>query len=488
MAGYIGVPIETDPDVLTDDALDTLAANVPGTSPREHHLTTWLIEVCARMNAETRNVGRIVPDDIFRYFGESLVNVLPVQAASATALTTWTMQDNAGYTIDEGTVVAYRVAGDRLVPFETVETRVVAPGTLTALEVPIRALEAGAVANGLGPAGLELVDSLSYVTAVTATAATSGGVNEETDAAYLGRLRDEMTLLTPRFVLAADAAVLARRIAGVHRALGIDNYDPGKDEVQRVSVASATGGTFTLTFEGQVTGAIAYNASAATVQAALEALSNIAPGDITVTGGPLGTSAVDVTFTGALKASNRTQMTATSSLTGVGAAVTITTPNEGVAPSTNNEKMVTVAVVSQQGTALSAAVKAEVDAYLQKMREVNFIVHVVDPTFTAIVVDYRVVALPGYDLADLDARCETAVRAYLSPATWAGGGDEPPVWEKNRNVVRYLEVAEVLNRVDGVDYVDVLTINGGTANVALAGVAPLPTVAANAVTGTAINA
>lgn len=383
MAGYIGVPIETDPDVLVDEALDTLAANVPGTTPKESHLATWLIEVCARMNAETRNVGRIVPDDIFRYFGESLVNVLPVQAASATALTTWTMQDNAGYTIDEGTVVAYRVAGDQLVPFETTETRVVPPGSLQAVDLPIRALETGTAANGLGPAGLELVDSLSYVTAVAAGAATSGGVDLEDDVSYLGRLRDEMTLLTPRFVLASDAAVLARRIPGVHRALGIDNYNPA-----------------------------------------------------------------DQTF--------------------------------------NNEKMVTVAVVSEQGTALSAPIKAQVDAYLQAMRELNFIVHVVDPTFTAIAVDFTVVALPGYDLVDLDTRATAAVAAYLSPATWAGGGDEPPTWQKNRNVVRYLEVAEVLNRVEGVDYVSVLTINGGGVNVALAGVAPLPTV--GAITGAAVNA
>jgi RHS repeat-associated protein len=41
-------------------------------------------------------------------------------------------------------------------------------------------------------------------------------------------------------------------------------------------------GTFTLTVDGQTTGPIAYNASAATVLAALEALSNIAPGDVAV--------------------------------------------------------------------------------------------------------------------------------------------------------------------------------------------------------------
>lgn len=55
-------------------------------------------------------------------------------------------------------------------------------------------------------------------------------------------------------------------------------------ETQLLSrVNGVTGGTFTATFDGQTTGAIAYNASAATVQTALVALSNIAPGDVTVT-------------------------------------------------------------------------------------------------------------------------------------------------------------------------------------------------------------
>lgn len=485
MSGYIGVPIEVDPDDLTAQALDTLVANVPGFNPKEAHLEVNILEVAGRMHAETRALARDVPDTIFRYFGESLVNVIPVEAQRASALTTWTMQDNAGYTIDEGTLVAYRVTGDRLVTFETTQARTVAPGSTTALEVPIRALEPGAAANGLGPAGLELIDSLAFVVGVAATAPTSGGVDAETEDAYLGRLRDEMRLLTPRFVLAEDAAVLARRIRGVHRALGIDNYFPGINELQRVSVASATGGTFTLTFEGQVTAAIAATATAATVRAALEALSNIAPGDVTVTGGPLGTTAVDVEFTGALKASNRTQMTSTSSLTGTGAAVTITTPREGAAPSSNNEKMVSVAVVDVIGNALSAAVKAEVDAYLQDMREVNFIVHVIDPTYTGITVDFSVVAQAGFDLGDLGDRARAAVNAYLSPAVWAGGGDTPPTWRKSDNVVRYLEVAEVLNRVDGVDYVKTLTLNGASGDVALAGVAPLPSV--TAVTGGAVS-
>ena len=73
----------------------------------------------------------------------------------------------------------------------------------------------------------------------------------------------------------------------------------GVNEIQIVTVgSSATGGTFTLDFDGQVTAPIVFNASAATVQTTLEALSNINVGDIAVTGvtgGPW-----PVTFQGAL--------------------------------------------------------------------------------------------------------------------------------------------------------------------------------------------
>lgn len=95
------------------------------------------------------------------------------------------------------------------------------------------------------------------------------------------------------------------------------NYDgAGTNEVQLVALTrNPTGGTFTLTYAGQTTGAIAYNASAATVLAALEALSNIGVGDVAVTGAAGGPWTV--TFTGALEESNVAEMTGSAaSLTG----------------------------------------------------------------------------------------------------------------------------------------------------------------------------
>lgn len=84
------------------------------------------------------------------------------------------------------------------------------------------------------------------------------------------------------------------------------------NEIQEVSiVGTPVSGNFTLSYDGQTTGSIAYNASAATVDSALEALSNIGAGDVTCTGGPLPGTAVDVEFTGALADTQVAMMTAT---------------------------------------------------------------------------------------------------------------------------------------------------------------------------------
>ena len=106
-------------------------------------------------------------------------------------------------------------------------------------------------------------------------------------------------------------------------------YAGPSNEVQTVTVTGApTGGTFTLTWSGQTTTAIAYNATAATVRTALEGLSNIAAGDVTVTGNAGGP--YTVTFVGHLGATDVAAMTATATLTGgTTPGVTIATATAG---------------------------------------------------------------------------------------------------------------------------------------------------------------
>ena len=71
---------------------------------------------------------------------------------------------------------------------------------------------------------------------------------------------------------------------------------------QRVALNGATAGTFALLFENNgvilPTAAIPFDANAATVQAALEGLATINPGDVIVTGGILPNFPIDVEFIG----------------------------------------------------------------------------------------------------------------------------------------------------------------------------------------------
>jgi len=92
-------------------------------------------------------------------------------------------------------------------------------------------------------------------------------------------------------------------------------YAGQTNEVQTVTISgSPTGGTFTLTYGGQTTAALAYNAAAADVQAALEALSNVGAGNVSVSGAAGGP--YTVTFKGVLGGTDVSQMTAADSLTG----------------------------------------------------------------------------------------------------------------------------------------------------------------------------
>lgn len=90
----------------------------------------------------------------------------------------------------------------------------------------------------------------------------------------------------------------------------------GTNEKQKVTLGgSPAGGTFTLTFSGATTAAIAYNATTATIVAALEALANIAVGDVAVTGSAGGPWTVE--FQATYRATNVPQMTGSgASLTG----------------------------------------------------------------------------------------------------------------------------------------------------------------------------
>jgi hypothetical protein len=132
-----------------------------------------------------------------------------------------------------------------------------------------------------------------------------------------------------------SGTVLARYTSGAYAGLW-GPYAGQASEGQTVTITGTpTGGTFTLTYSGETTAGIAYNAAAAAVQSALEALPSISAGDVTVTGGPGPGTPYVVTFGGNLAGANVAQMTASAGgLTGgtsPAVAVTTSTPGGGTA-------------------------------------------------------------------------------------------------------------------------------------------------------------
>lgn len=490
MAEFIDVPIVTDPAALEQLAYDALQSAFPGFAPADGNLDTIQIQALARIASVVANLASAVPKSIARFIGP-LLGISPINATTASVTSTWTMVDNTGHTIAAGTLVGIPDAAGNLVPFTTLADVVVAPGATATADgaVTLVAVTPGSAGSGLGAAlaAVTKIDELEAVSSVVLTAATTGGVDAEDDNTYLNRFATQAQLLAPRPILPADFAALLESIPGIERALAMDGYIPAVNEVETVTV-NATGGTFTLTFSGQTTAAIAFNATAGAVQSALEALSNIAPGDITVTGGPEATGPVTVEFRGAYAGTNVTQMTANSgSLTGGTHTATVATTIGGAAAQTGQERAITLAAVDEAGNAPSGGAIAAGQALLEADREVNFVVHVIPPTYTTVDVAYTITIEDGFDPADTNTLAEAAVAAFLNPAGWgipvSGDGrnwvDEP--------TVRYNDLAWVLKSVKGVRHVTALTlgVHGGSlsgADVALTGPAALPT--AGTLTGT----
>jgi hypothetical protein len=105
----------------------------------------------------------------------------------------------------------------------------------------------------------------------------------------------------------------------------------GVNDVQTLSLGGApAGGTFALAFGGQTTTAISFNATAAQVQSALQALSSIGSGNVVCSAGPLPGN-VTITFIGALAAHAQPVLgTAANNLTGPGPQIVHTTTGVGI--------------------------------------------------------------------------------------------------------------------------------------------------------------
>ena len=497
MAEYIVEPIHTDEDELQEDAFDQLETRWPGWVPREHMLEVWMIAIGAHTVAEARDVASDVPPAIFQYFGEKIAQVPPIAETAAVVNSTWTFTSNpGGRTIEAGTGVVIEDTDGETYLFEVILDVTIASPTLTtgAGEVQLRAVEAGLAGSGIGGPGyvVEPVESPEWLDTITLTGATSGGADAEDPFDYLDRLTTRMTLLTPRPILPVDFAVLAQEEAlerGVPaRVAVIDNWLPGTNEVQRIDfTGTVSGGNYALRFTGtaadamanQDTALIAWNADAATVLARLESLASINPGDVTVTGGP-GPADMTITFGGQYAYTNMDPLQViTSTLTGGGSAA-IVTDTGGVAPTTNAEKSIAIGVMNAEtGENIPSPILTEIDAELQALREINFVINMINPARTPVSVTLVGVALPGYSPTEVDTNVTAAITDFLRAENFGKPtGSDANEWI-NTTVIRHQDISTVANNVAGFSHWTTLTIGlGGEAQAAtdktIGGVFPVP--------------
>lgn len=122
---------------------------------------------------------------------------------------------------------------------------------------------------------------------------------------FVQELTFTLNKITPLFE-AAKSLMLNRRVQAnttLYKGQPLGQTTTGVNEVQTLTITGTpTGGTFKLSFKGIKTAAIAYNANAATVQAALEALISVGTGNVLCGGGALPGTPVTITFQGALAA------------------------------------------------------------------------------------------------------------------------------------------------------------------------------------------
>ncbi len=143
---------------------------------------------------------------------------------------------------------------------------------------------------------------------------------------------------------------------------------------------------------------------------------------------------------------------------------------------TGAERTVSVYPVDAGGQPVSAGTAAALRAALEDVREVNFRIRVGQPTYTPVHVTVTAVAEDGADPAAVGEAVRAAVLAHLSPARWGARPSDPDGWTAT-SLVRYLPLIRAAGSVDGLLYLDEVTVNGGTADVVLPGVAALPAAA-----------
>lgn len=368
-------------------------------------------------------------------------------------------------------------------------------GSAIAIDVPIQSQVSGSINNNLPTGPLTLVaPSWSFVSSVAATTVSSGGTDAETVDSYINRLSQELQLLTPRPIVPNDFAVLAQGIPGVARAVAYNNTysgasfnanlasgSPTVTAAPATTVASGSNGailpqsiidvvsttnfpstgsvliqtsdgffpvTYTGITSGSLTGCVGGAGSLSTGGVVSGSTFFFEP--FLVGLGITGTAIPTSTHISAYV--NPVQLTMSANATTNETYETATIPYD-----VDIERAVAVTAIDSNGQPVAQSVANEIIAKLEALREINFMVSYIPATYQDLYVTYVVIADPNANPAAVSAAVDAAVTSYLSPANWAGGNQDPPIWDVTLDTVYYLSLASVIESVPGVQSIQVVT-------------------------------
>jgi hypothetical protein len=183
---------------------------------------------------------------------------------------------------------------------------------------------------------------------------------------------------------------------------------------------------------------------------------------------------------------------------GVGRAIAMNL-YDPVAHTWTNARTVTLVITDADGQPCSAAIKQQVVDYLEALREVNWVVHVIDPTYTPVAVTFTVTAYQGQNTQTVLDACTANVAAALDPANYRLGETTPAIAggevisaptgaTTRRQLVHLHDFVALLDRTLGVDFSEPgqVLLAGAAADFQLPNPYSLPT--PGVITGTVLGA
>lgn len=229
MAEYIDVEIDEDEGTLYDSMVARFQEAFPQWNPLALSPIALLFGAVAFVLGEILRIIRLTGRSIFGVYLREVANIPRVEATPSTATATFVSTTATDYTVEAGVILGIS-DGAGLVAFEVVED-VTATGD-TATGVQLISQEEGAFTAGLdGEVVVLSADAAAaYDPVVTLDDPTAGGSDGETEDEYLARGSERLQLSSDDVILGEDAAILARQVPGVWRAMAVDNYDVDTDD------------------------------------------------------------------------------------------------------------------------------------------------------------------------------------------------------------------------------------------------------------------